>query len=124
MNRWGEALFDESYPGARAQQSPEEVLDMIKHLRLITAQYMAYEVYCGFPNIPRLERNVLLVPCPRLTWLFIFKDNSSREAILAPLELEDVRGVKEFLGVKKQNAKWYDVSRRINGMCTMVSSRL
>ncbi len=124
MNRWGQALFDECYPGDRVQQTPEEVMDAIKHLRLLTTQYMSYEVYCKFPNIPHLERNVLFVPCPKLTWMFVFKDNSSYEAIRAPLAIEDVRAVKEFLGVKKQNAKWYDVSHRVLGTCTVVSCNL
>ncbi|KAI9058939.1 hypothetical protein FKP32DRAFT_1596816 [Trametes sanguinea] len=55
------------------------------------------------------------------TWLLVLKDNSSYEALHAPLEAEDVRALKEFLGVRPQGARWYDVSgaRRLCGACTM-----
>ena len=59
---------------------------------------------------PRLGRAGLLVPSREVGWLFVFKDNSSREVLDAPIDMEDVRGVKEYLGVKPQRTKWYDVT--------------
>ncbi|KAI0706240.1 hypothetical protein C8T65DRAFT_830386 [Cerioporus squamosus] len=112
--RWAEILYEEVYPGQRSQMSPEEFREDIKDMRTLTVNYMAYRVYCEFPNVPRLGRAGLLVPCPKLTWLFVFKDNSSHEVRHAPLDPVDVQGVKAFLGVKKQGAKWYDVTRRKN----------
>ncbi|KAI0738777.1 hypothetical protein C8Q80DRAFT_209096 [Daedaleopsis nitida] len=114
LNRWGNALYDKLCPGARATKSPEEIRDLIDDWGLIIAENMAYESYCKFPNLPRLERNVLVMPNSRgFKWLFVLKDNSSHDALNAPVTPEDVEGVKAFLEVKEQDAKWYDVSRRI-----------
>ena len=113
IRRWAEIVYDEYYPGKREQMTPEEYRkDVQDSMEFVTVNYMGYRAYCEFPNLPRLSRCALLVLCPELTWLFVFKDNSSHEVLHAPLDPADVKGVKEFLGVKKQRAQWYDVTRR------------
>ncbi|RPD57236.1 hypothetical protein L227DRAFT_613845 [Lentinus tigrinus ALCF2SS1-6] len=113
LNRWGEAVYDLLHgPNTHAQLSPERYRKEIVDRRLSAAYRMTYRTYCTFPNIPRLERNVLLIRRPgTLVWLFVLKDNSSKEAIHAPLDPEDVEAVKKFLGVKEQKVKWRAVKR-------------
>ncbi|TFK89488.1 hypothetical protein K466DRAFT_584541 [Polyporus arcularius HHB13444] len=93
--------------------SSEELRQALSHSAALTVDYMACQVYSRFPNIPRLARAGLLAACPKWTWLYVFKDNSSLEALHAPLDLEDVRAVKEFLGAKKQGARWYEVIQHV-----------
>ncbi len=107
--RWGEILYDEVYPGKREQMSPEDFRKALRRLQTLTVNYMIHRIYCEFPNIPILRRASLLVECPQLSWLFVFKDNSSNEALHAPLDPAEVVGVKKFIGVEKQGAKWYHV---------------
>ncbi len=109
VDRWGEILYDEVYPGKRERVSPEEFRDALDRMQTFTVNYIAHRIYCEFPNIPILRRASLYTRCPRWSWLFVFKDNSSREAIDAFLNPEDVIGVKKFIGVEKQGAKWYHV---------------
>ncbi|KAI0738773.1 hypothetical protein C8Q80DRAFT_1289214 [Daedaleopsis nitida] len=118
LDRWGNILYDKLCPGTRATKSPEEVRKTIRSWGLLPAHHMAYESYCKFSNLPRFERNVFVLPHSgtprRMTWLFVLKDNSSREALDAPVTPEDVEAVKAFLGVKEQDAKWFEVSHRLN----------
>lgn len=76
---------------------------------------MAYEAYCNFPDIPRLDRSALLVPSRgnRLTWLLVFNDNSTHECLHARVDPADVEAVQEFWGVQKQAAAWYKVAGHI-----------
>ncbi|KAI0737347.1 hypothetical protein C8Q80DRAFT_330226 [Daedaleopsis nitida] len=113
LYRWGERCYDEFLPGEREKSSPEEFRDYLQDHHLHTMHYMAWKLYCEFPNLPRLDRSAILIMCPKSTWLYVFKDNSSPEAFHAPLSQEDVTAAKEFLGVKEQGAMWYDVTRRI-----------
>ncbi|KAI0737348.1 hypothetical protein C8Q80DRAFT_1276533 [Daedaleopsis nitida] len=113
LYRWGERYYDEFFPGDREKSSPEEFRQDLQDNELFTMQYMAAKLYCEFPNLPRLDRTAMLIMCPKSTWLYVFKDNSSREACHAPLSQEDVTAAKAFLGVKEQGAKWYNVTRRI-----------
>ncbi|KAI0701115.1 hypothetical protein C8T65DRAFT_656733 [Cerioporus squamosus] len=113
LDRWGEALYDNLSPGRRANKSPEEFREALSRSRLTTIRFMTYEVYCNFPNVPRLERSALLVRCPRLSWLFVFKDNSSQECLHAQVDPADIEAVQEYLGVKKESAKWYKVAHHI-----------
>ena len=124
MYRWGEAIYDRCYPGTRTTDSPEVVRKKYSRLALGIAQHMAYETYCRFPGIPRFRRNVLLVPRRRgrsrefeMMWLFVLRDNSSQEALQAPLVTEEVEAAMEFLGVENKGVKWYDVTSRVNGAC-------
>ncbi|KAI0793790.1 hypothetical protein C8Q74DRAFT_1445349 [Fomes fomentarius] len=113
VDRWGEILYDEVYPGKRERVSPEDFRDALDRMQTLTVNYMAHRIYCEFPNIPILRRASLFVPCPRrVSWLFVFKDNSSHEALHAPLDPADVIGVKSFIGVEKQSAKWYHVNHK------------
>ncbi|KAI0763001.1 FGGY family of carbohydrate kinase [Fomes fomentarius] len=109
VDRWGEILYDEVYPGKRERVSPEDFRDALDRMQTLTVNYIAHRIYCEFPNVPILRRASLFTRCPRLSWLFVFKDNSSREALDALLNPEDVIGVKKFIGVEKQGAKWYHV---------------
>ena len=125
MNRWGEKIYDMFYPGSRESESPEDHRKNLGGIELCTAEYLAYETYCRFSGIPRFRRNVLLVPRRRgrsrefeMMWLFVLRDNSSQEALQAPLVLEEVEAAMEFLGVEKQDVKWYDVTSRVNGACS------
>ena len=108
--RWAEVLHEEVYPGKRSQLSPERYRERLVTMKYITVNYLAHRVYCEFPNLPRLSRAGMLVPSREVGWLFVFKDNSSREVLDAPIDMEDIRGVKEYLGVKPQRTKWYDVT--------------
>ncbi|KAI0767742.1 hypothetical protein C8Q74DRAFT_1439741 [Fomes fomentarius] len=105
--RWAEMLYDEFDPGEREQMTPEEFRHELEGMEDFAVDYMISKVYRQFPNLPSLRRASLYVRCPRKSWLFVFKDNSSHEALHAHLDLADVKGVKEFIGVKKQGAKWY-----------------
>ncbi|TFK89494.1 hypothetical protein K466DRAFT_584549 [Polyporus arcularius HHB13444] len=93
--------------------SAEESREALFQLRSTTMGFMSYEVYCNFPNVLRLDRSALLVPCPRLTWLFVFKDNSSHECLHAQVDPADIEAVQEYLGVQKQSACWYKVANHI-----------
>ena len=61
--------------------------------------------------MPRLRRNIVAHYGERL---LVFKDNSSREVLDAPIDMEDVHGVQEYLGVTPQRAKWYDVTHWVH----------
>ncbi|KAI0738765.1 hypothetical protein C8Q80DRAFT_1124259 [Daedaleopsis nitida] len=117
LDRWGNTLYDRLRPGTRATMSPDEVHDVIHQAdwKLLTAEHIVYQSYCKFPNLPRLEHSVLVIR--RSTgwkWLFVLKDNSSREALNAPVTPEDVEGLKVFLGIKHQEAKWFNVLGYLN----------
>ncbi|TFK89493.1 hypothetical protein K466DRAFT_584548 [Polyporus arcularius HHB13444] len=111
IDRWREILYDDFFPGKRSEMTPEQLRRAVSTPS--TVDYMASQVYARFPNIPRLERACLLAACPKWRWLYVFKDNSSPEAYHAPIDPEDIRAVKEFLGVKKQGAKWYQVVQHV-----------
>ncbi|KAI0071205.1 hypothetical protein K474DRAFT_659976 [Panus rudis PR-1116 ss-1] len=112
--RWGKDYYERHYPGKLDKLTPEEVREKVDSIMSVTTAYIPHELYKAFPHLPRLRRNVLLIRFPRsLEWLLVLKDNSSKEALHAPLSMEDVMRVKEFLGVRKQGAKWYNVSNRI-----------
>ncbi|KAJ8481028.1 hypothetical protein ONZ51_g6263 [Trametes cubensis] len=113
IKRWSELFYEEYHPGRREQLPPEVYRESIKSLTPFTMDYIGHRVYKRFPNLPRLHRPGFLVTHPDVMWLFAFKDNSSEEILNAPLTAEDVKAVKEFLGVKKQGAKWYDVRTRV-----------
>ncbi|KAI9064484.1 hypothetical protein FKP32DRAFT_1591905 [Trametes sanguinea] len=119
LTRWGTAICDKLFPGERAEMTPEQFRSRLWRMSFTTAQHMAYEAYCKIPGLPRFKRSVLAVERSDsgTTWLLVLKDNSSYEALHAPLKMEDVRALKEFLGVRPQRAKWYDVSgpRRLCG---------
>ncbi|KAI0767746.1 hypothetical protein C8Q74DRAFT_1439743 [Fomes fomentarius] len=100
--RWGESLYDELYPGKRERMSKEEFRANIDRLEGLAVDYLVGRARQEFPNLPSLRRASIYVRCPRWAWLFVFKDNSSHEALRAPLDPADVIGVKEFIGVKKQ----------------------
>lgn len=120
MDRWGEQIYHIFYPGSREQESPQTHSGNLSDMELYTAEYLAYETYCKFPSIPRFERNVLLIARRRglkMLWLFILKDNSSEEALHAPLVSEDVEAAMDFIGVKQKGVKWFDVRARLNGTC-------
>ena len=124
MNRWGEQLYDMFYPGSREQESPETHSGNLSDIELYTAEYLAYETYCKFPSIPRFERSVLLIARRRgleMLWLFILKDNSTEEALHAPLVPEDVEAAMDFLGVEKKGVKWFDVRARFNSACRTIA---
>ena len=108
--RWGDVFHEEMFPGKRSQISPERYRERLTEMQSIIVNYLAHRVYCEFPNLPRLGRAGMLVPSAEVGWLFVFKDNSSREVLDAPIDMEDIRGVKEYLGVKPQRTKWYDVT--------------
>ena len=97
MRRWGEVIYDQIYPGTRTTDSPEVSCEKWARLALSIAEYMAYETYCKFPSIPVFRRGVLLITYPRLTWLLVLRDNSSHEALHAPLVPEDVNAAIESL---------------------------
>lgn len=122
MHQWGEVIYDQLYPGTRTTDSPEISREKWARLALSIAEYMAYETYCKFPSIPVFRRGVLLITYPRLTWLLVLRDNSSHEALHAPLVPEDVNAAIEFLGVKQKGLKWYDVSSRVNGASRVISA--
>ena len=127
MNRWGEKIYDMFYPGSRERETPEDHRKNLCSIELCTAEYLAYETYCKFPSIPRFERNVLLIARRRgleMLWLFILKDNSSEEALHAPLVPEDVEAAMDFIGVKQKGVKWFDVRARLNGTCSIVTTTL
>ena len=110
--RWGDVFHEEMFPGKRSQISPERYRERLTEMQSIIVNYLAHRVYCEFPNLPRLRRARLLVTRRgALMWLFVFKDNSSHEVLHATLKQEYMIGAKKFLGVKKQGAKWYDVTR-------------
>ncbi|KAI9064483.1 hypothetical protein FKP32DRAFT_1685752 [Trametes sanguinea] len=120
LTRWGTAICDELRLVEPGEMTPEQLRSFLVSMRVGITRRMAYEAYCKIPGLPRFERNVLAMDYPdsvTTTWLLILKDNSSYEALHAPLEKEDVRALKEFLGVRPQRAKWYDVSgpRRLCG---------
>ena len=124
MNRWGEKIYDMFYPGSRERETPEDHRKNLCSIELCTAEYLAYETYCKFPSIPRFERNVLLIICGRkpelrLVWLFVLKDNSSEEALHAPLVTEDVEAAMDWIGVERKSVKWFDVRSRVNGACSL-----
>ena len=126
MRRWGEVIYDQFYPGTRTTDSAEVARKKHTRLALFIAQNMAYETYCRFPSIPRFRRNVLLVPRRRggeieMTWIFVLRDNSSQEALQAPLVPEEVEAAMEFLGVEKKGVKWFDVRGRLNGTCRVLT---
>ncbi len=102
-------MYDELYPGEREQMSQEEFRADIDSIERLAVDYLVGRAHERFPNLPPLRRASINVRCPRWSWLFVFKDNSSHEALHASLDPADVIGVKEFIGVKKQGAKWYDV---------------
>ena len=112
--RWAELLHEEVYPGKRSQLSPERYRERLVTMKYITVNYLAHRVYCEFPNLPRLGRAGMLVPSAEVGWLFVFKDNSSREVLDAPIDMDDVHGVQEYLGVTPQRAKWYDVTHWVH----------
>ena len=85
----------------------QKTRDTLKCMRVAILPELALLVYDAFPNMRRLRRNIV---AHYGEWLLVFKDNSSREVLDAPIEMEDVRGVKEYLGVKPQRTKWYDVT--------------
>ena len=113
--RWGDVFHEEMFPGKRSQISPERYRERLTEMQSIIVNYLAHRVYCEFPNLPRLGRAGLLVPRRGdLMWLFVFKDNSSREVLDAPIDMDDVHGVQEYLGVTPQRAKWYDVTHWVH----------
>ena len=115
LMRWAELLNEEVCPGELSQLTPEELQQRLMQMQTLTVKYMAHRVYCEFPNLPRLGRAGLLVPRRGdLMWLFVFKDNSSREVLDAPIDMDDVHGVQEYLGVTPQRAKWYDVTHWVH----------
>ena len=127
MDRWGEQIYDIFYPGSREQESPETHSGNLSDIEVYTAEYLAYETYCRFPSIPRFERNVLLIICGRkpelrLVWLFVLKDNSSEEALHAPLVTEDVEAAMYWIGVERKGVKWFDVRSRVNGACRVITA--
>ena len=112
--------------GTRTTDSPEVGRKKYTRLALFIAQNMAYETYCKFPSIPRFERNVLLIICGRkpelrLVWLFVLKDNSSEEALHAPLVTADVGAAMDWIGVERKGVKWFDVRSRVNGACRVIA---
>ena len=125
MNRWGEQLYDLFYPGSRDRESPETHLKNLTKIDVYTAHHLAHETYCKFPSLPRFERSVLLVPIRRreleCTWLFVLRDNSTEEALHAPLVPEDVEAAMDFIGVKQKGVKWFDVRARFNSACRTIA---
>ena len=114
LMRWAEVLNEEVCPGELSQLTPEELQQRLMRMQTLTVNYMAHRVYCEFPNLPRLGRVGLLVTSRGVGWLFVFKDNSSREVLDAPIDMDDVHGVQEYLGVTPQRAKWYDVTHWVH----------
>ena len=108
-------------PGKRDSGGPSQ--EPLQH-RTVHSRVPGYETYCKFPSIPRFERNVLLIICGRkpelrLVWLFVLKDNSSEEALHAPLVTEDVEAAMDLIGVERKSVKWFDVRSRVNGACSL-----
>ena len=110
---WGKRLYEEREPGELDNLPPAEVRSRVESMTPATIAYIPHKVYTQFPNLPRLRRNILLIPYrATMEWLLVIKDNSSREAAELRVDPETLKRVKEFVGVGNQPAKWYDVTDR------------
>ena len=89
--------------------SPEEEREIIRSSFATTVRTMPDMVYCKLPNIPRLRRRLILMSGAARRYLFVLRDNSTHEAKTAPVHPEDIKAVKELLGIDQEPA-WYDVS--------------
>lgn len=64
-------------------------------------------IYHKLPNLPRFRRRMMLVDAYRETYLFVLKDDSSMEALSAPVSQEDLEQARKLLGVPEQQPDWY-----------------
>ncbi|KAI0699527.1 hypothetical protein C8T65DRAFT_697632 [Cerioporus squamosus] len=68
-------------------------------------------LYCAFPNLPRLRNRILPVVDGELVpkhYVFVLRDDATRERLTAPLDPEVIAGVREKLGLAgDQEPNWY-----------------
>ncbi|KAI0715751.1 hypothetical protein C8T65DRAFT_828529 [Cerioporus squamosus] len=108
--RWSAPRYQRVYGQDTSQMSPRDRDMAILKVHASTIRMLPHQVYLEFPNLPRLMRSVILMDEVKRTWLFVFKDDSSHEALHTHIDPEDVKAVKKFLGLEHQRAKWHRVS--------------
>ena len=110
LRRRAAVLYQELYGEDPAKTlSPKAARKALDDLRPLALSTIPSDVYLEVPGLPQYKRNIILLNDSRGLWLLVFKDNSSRAALRAPLDPEDVKKAKRFLGLQWQSAKWYRV---------------
>ncbi|KAI0704451.1 hypothetical protein C8T65DRAFT_247498 [Cerioporus squamosus] len=109
--RW---LYD--FGDKLSTMTPEEAEEELEDFQLTTDSMLPSLLYCAFPNLPRLRLRILPIVDVELVpkhYVFVLRDNATREGLTARLDPEVIAGVREKLGLGDQEPNWYRIDAYI-----------